>query len=186
MLLVCVLGCVLGFILFTMRFVFSLDIGYQQSSSRFRISEYLPFFCIFICRGENPLESAESIVATKKIESKSESKPLIQLSTDGRLNTTATRIDFTKEDWYEQLQQIISYLDSVSTLDESDLTTWWSQQNGFSEIRPYRDYAILTNACTSLPFASVYLFEENKGSVTSKAKQFNKGNDFYCRYNHNC
>ena len=143
-------------------------------------------FEILICREENRIETLESILSTDKCESKSETNPLIKLSTDGHLNTTATRIDFTREDWYEQFQQIVSYLDSVQSLDENDLTAWWSQQNGYSGIRPFRDYAILTNACTSFPFASVHLFEEKRGSVTSKAKQFNKGNDFYCMFQANC
>ena len=155
----------------------------QETTTLFLDSTFqsILFFEILIYReGDHPV-IAESDVIIEKCESKSETNTLIKLSADGRLNTTSTRIDFTKEDWYEQFQQIISYLDSVQSLDENDLTTWWSQQNGFSEIRPYQDYAILTNACTSFPFASVNLFEEKRGSVTSKAKKFNKGNDFYCR-----
>lgn len=110
-----------------------------------------------------------------------QSPSIVVFLPDGSLNTTATRIDFSREDWYQQFLEIRDALSTIRNLNEENLTRWWSQQNGFSEIIPFKDYALLTNACTTYPFASVKLFEKTQGDVTSKAKPFNKGNDFYCR-----
>ena len=112
---------------------------------------------------------------------------------DGTIDTILNRIDFGKDDWYEQFQFFRELLASTPSLDEKDTQQWWtkyvpyvlrslfitSRSNGETEGRFTKTYAILTNACVLPPNHQIQLFGERGSSVPTAARKTLGSPDFY-------
>ena len=79
---------------------------------------------------------------------------------DGTLDLTANRIDFMKDDWYQQFQYYRELLAGQFTVN----------------------YAIVANACLNPPDNNVILYGDGGKEVLEKARSVLKTKDFYCAF----
>ena len=117
----------------------------------------------------------------------------VKRRSDVTIDTMLNRIDFGKDDWYEQFQFFRELLASTPSLDEKDTQQWWteyvppifrslfviSRSNGETEGRFTKTYAILTNACVLPPNHQIQLFGERGSSVPTAARKTLGSPDFY-------
>ena len=99
---------------------------------------------------------------------------------DGTLDLTANRIDFMKDDWYQQFQYYRELLAGQKRMDSSSLQKWWEECKGESDGQFTVNYAIVANACLNPPDNNVILYGDGGKEVLEKARNVLKTKDFYC------
>ena len=99
---------------------------------------------------------------------------------DGTLDLAKNRIDFAKENWYEQFQYYRELLARQNTLNTEELEAWWRKSDGETEGRFTVNYAILTNACIIPPDNLVVLHGDKGKKAIKEARETLKTKDFYC------
>ena len=99
---------------------------------------------------------------------------------DGTLDLAKNRIDFAKENWYEQFQYYRELLAQQGTLNTEELEAWWRKSDGETEGKFTVNYAILTNACINPPDNLVVLHGDKGKEAIKEARETLKTKDFYC------
>lgn len=132
----------------------------------------------------------EETVLPEKIPEEKEKRNPIVYNENGLIDTTKTRIDFTKETWYEEFLEIREALGKFNGTSEEAINerikSYYliyhstSSLDGFSEAELTYSYAVIQNACIQRPFGSIMLFEKIKGAIKSRSVKDFKMKDFYC------
>ena len=116
---------------------------------------------------------------------------LIRVNEEGRVNTTTTRIDFQREDWYDQFLRIQEFIantsfstfHSFSLFDRSSFSSFHSfslfDRSSFPTMLT-KDYAILRDACVRFPSLSLVVHEKESGTLLKEVSTRFKMKDFYC------
>lgn len=102
-------------------------------------------------------------------------------SKDGTLDLSANRIDFMKDNWYQQFQYYRELLAHQDRKDAASLQKWLEECKGESDGEFTVNYAIVTNACLNPPDNNVILHGDGGKKTLEKAKHILKTKDFYCR-----
>lgn len=104
---------------------------------------------------------------------------LIRINREGRINTTTTRIDFQREDWYEQFLRIREFIANTSF---SSFRSFSPLDRRSFSTKLTKDYAILHDACVRFPYLSLVVYEKESGTLLKEVTTRFGMKDFYCHH----
>lgn len=102
---------------------------------------------------------------------------LIRINREGRINTTTTRIDFQREDWYDQFLRIREFIANTS-FSSFHASSPFDRRSFSTKLT--KDYAILHDACVRFPYLSLVVYEKESGALLKEVTTRFGMKDFYC------